>query len=187
MRLQPELFKKGCIFNSQTIKVHYFWQHSILFGPGFLPSFTWIFLALSLPRAFLFIYFFGFRMSEVHLSNYKLFFHFYSSAKPSLLFVHQYSITIIFIISILFTFFNKNSNHSPFFFFFWILRQGGPEHNTYAYDQRNDWNTFWRCKAFRGDSAHLYRGSWIKTCREFPSAIKEIRDCKFYSLLKDTE
>lgn len=118
MRLQPELFKKGCIFNSQTIKVHYFWQHSILFGPGFLPSFTWIFLALSLPRAFLFIYFFGFRMSEVHLSNYKLFFHFYSSAKPSLLFVHQYSITIIFIISILFTFFNKNSNHSLFFFFF---------------------------------------------------------------------
>ena len=75
-------------------------------------------LYMDIPCTFIawdfiiYLFIFGFRMSKVHLSNYKLFFHFYSYAKLSLLFVHQYSITITFIISILFTFLNRNSNDS---------------------------------------------------------------------------
>ena len=33
---------------------------------------------------------------------------------------------------------------------------------------------------------HLYRGSWIETWKEFPSAVKDLRNCNFDSLLKET-
>ena len=85
-----------------------------------------------------------------------------------------------------FTSFNKISKKPLSLSLFIFQRQISPGPNIYAYDQKNFWNTFWRCKAFRGDNAHLYRGSWIKTWKEFPSAIRDLRNCNFDSLLKET-
>lgn len=43
----------------------------------------------------------------------------------------------------------------------WIRKTNTTDISIYV---RNSYNTFWRCRAFNGERAHLYRGSWMKTC-----------------------